>query len=149
MKHIEVVAAIIIYEDKVLCMQRDKNKHNYISFKYEFPGGKIEKGEDKVSALTREIKEEMELEIDITEDDFFYTVEHQYPDFKITMHSYLCKVDTNKFVRTEHVNHIWSSIEDLHKIDWAGADIPIVKKLQENKKIERLGITTGFDERST
>ena len=47
MKHIEVVAAIIIYENKILCVQRGENKLSYISKKYEFPDGKMEPGETK------------------------------------------------------------------------------------------------------
>ena len=48
MKSHEVVAAIITYQDKILCMQRAKGKYEYMSYKYEFPGGKIELGETSV-----------------------------------------------------------------------------------------------------
>ena len=136
MKHIEVVAAVIIYKQKVLCMQRGKNKHDYISYKYEFPGGKIEDGESKAEALIRELKEEMNMNISITEEDYFLTVNHAYPDFTITMYSYLCNVDTDKFVRKEHINHIWLPLENLDTLDWAQADRPIVEKLQGENKLE-------------
>ena len=65
MKHIEVVAGIIEYNDKILCMQRDKGKFDYVSFKWEFPGGKIEEGETKEEALKRELREEMEMDVEI------------------------------------------------------------------------------------
>lgn len=58
MKHIKVVAAIITHKEKILCVQRGVHKYNYISKKYEFPGGKIEIGETQEDALIREIKEE-------------------------------------------------------------------------------------------
>ncbi|AKB77701.1 Mutator mutT protein (7,8-dihydro-8-oxoguanine-triphosphatase) [Methanosarcina horonobensis HB-1 = JCM 15518] len=129
MKHIEVVAGIIIYEDRILCMQRDANKYDYLSYKYEFPGGKVEPGETNSQALMRELLEEMGIEIKVSENDFFMTVIHQYPDFKITMHSYICRVSSSEFVRKEHINHVWLKRLDLDKLDWAPADQPIVKKL--------------------
>ena len=133
MKKLEVVAAIIMYEDKILCMQRNKGKYDYVSYKYEFPGGKIEPGETKAQALQRELLEEMELKVSITEEDYFMTVEHAYPDFEVTMHSFICNVETQKFVRKEHIDHKWRKREELNRLDWAPADIPIVKKLEEYK----------------
>ena len=59
MKKIEVVAGIIFFEDKILCVQRPKNKLTYISEKFEFPGGKIEKNETNIEALNRELLEEL------------------------------------------------------------------------------------------
>ena len=62
-KLVEVVAAIIVHNDEILCVQRGPNKYAYISEKFEFPGGKIEPGEDQVSALKRELNEELNVEI--------------------------------------------------------------------------------------
>ena len=129
MKHLEVVAAIIRYRDAFLCMQRDAGKYAYVSYKYEFPGGKVEPGESDPQALMRELSEEMDIQTNITEDDFFMTVNHQYPDFSITMHSYLCKVDRPDFVRKVHINHQWLPVEQLDQLDWAPADQPIVTEL--------------------
>lgn len=118
-----------MYGDKILCMQRDAGKYDYISYKYEFPGGKIEPGETNSEALMRELHEEMGVEINISEKDFFMTVTYQYPDFKVTMHSYICRVNNPEFVRKEHINHAWLKSQDLDKLDWVPADQPIVKKL--------------------
>ena len=131
MKRIEVVAAIIINNSKILCMQRGKSEQRYISYKYEFPGGKIEPGETKTGALKREIYEEMNISVEVAEEDLFMTVDHTYPDFALTMHSYICHVDSQEFVRKEHVNHKWVKPEDLNTLDWAEADFPIVEKLME------------------
>ena len=128
MKKIDVVAAIIQCGEETLCVQRGPAKLDYISKKYEFPGGKIEIGETKESAIIREIKEE--LHIDILEPKFFNTVLHQYPDFHITMHTFICPVKSKEITLTEHIDEKWLRIDELHKLDWAEADIPIVEKLQ-------------------
>jgi 8-oxo-dGTP diphosphatase len=124
---IEVVAAIIYFEGKILCVQRPKNKLSYISEKFEFPGGKIEQGETREEALKRELFEELNIFTEIK--SFFTTVVHDYPDFELTMHSYICEVETKKINLNEHITQEWLSINELNKLDWAAADIPIVNKL--------------------
>ncbi len=135
MKHLEVVAGIIVNDGKILCMQRNKGKYDYVSYKFEFPGGKIEDGETRPEALMRELREEMELDTNITESDFFLTVEHSYPDFSITMHSFICRVKTDKFIRKEHVDHKWLRPSELSILDWAEADKPIVEKIIKGENI--------------
>ena len=130
MKHYEVVAAIIVYDNKILCMQRDKAKYDYTSYKFEFPGGKVESGEENHKALERELKEELDMNVSISEDDFLLTVEHAYPDFAITMHSYLCKVETPDFIMKEHISFKWLTVNELDTLDWAEADKPIVEFLK-------------------
>ncbi len=127
MKQIEVVAAIIIRDDRILCTQRSKHKYQYISEKFEFPGGKIEVGETEIQALKREIREELSIEIEVR--DKFLTVEHIYPDFSIKMHSYICHSNVETIRFSEHINHSWLLKEELVNLDWAAADIPIVEKL--------------------
>ena len=133
MKHYEVVAAVIEYKDKILCMQRGEAKYDYTSYKFEFPGGKVEAGEEKYVALSRELREEMELDVVIGEEDYLLTVEHTYPDFAITMHAYLCKVDTPDFVMKEHISFKWLPVSELGSLDWAEADKPIVEWLKKRK----------------
>ena len=128
MKTLEVVAAIIVDHDEILCMQRGAYKLSYISKKYEFPGGKVEVGESLQTALMRELDEE--LKMDIIVDDLFLTVDHTYPDFHIIMHGFLCHVLTRELQLTEHIDYKWLSIDKLETLDWAAADLPIVKKLQ-------------------
>lgn len=127
MKHIQVVAAIIRDGQKVLCVQRGKHKYEYISRKYEFPGGKVEPNETNEAAIKREIDEELSMDIEVI--SYFMTVEHQYPDFRITMRCFKCNCASNKVVLTEHINYQWLPIEEIKSLDWAAADIPIVQKL--------------------
>lgn len=136
-KHFVVTAAIIQNEQEILCMQRNRSQYDYVSYKYEFPGGKVEPGESLENGLIRELHEEMDIHVDIRPDDFFMTVEHQYPDFTITMHSFLVAVDTRFFTRKEHVNHIWLKKTELLTLDWAPADLPIVKKLMHAPELHR------------
>jgi 8-oxo-dGTP diphosphatase len=130
MKKIEVVAAVIFFEDKILCVQRPKNKLPYISEKFEFPGGKIEQGETQKEALKRELREELDIVTDIK--SLFLTVVHQYPDFELTMHSFICEAKSKELILNEHIAQEWLSPTELKNLDWAAADIPIVNKLVMN-----------------
>lgn len=130
MKKISVVAGIIFYNNEILCVQRPKNKYAYISEKFEFPGGKIEEGETKEQALSRELVEELEITVEIKQ--LFLTVAHPYPDFELTMHSFICEVTNKELTLHEHIACEWLTLKDLNKLDWAAADIPIVNKLVSN-----------------
>lgn len=127
MKHISVVAAIIMHENKILCVQRGENKYDYISRKYEFPGGKIEENETREGALIREIKEELHMDITIKND--FLLVDHEYPNFRLTMQSFVCSTLSPQLTLTEHLDYKWLNKNELQHLDWAAADIPIVNKL--------------------
>lgn len=131
MKKIEVVAAILTHNEKILCAQRAENKLDYISKKFEFPGGKIELGESKKEALKRELEEELSISPEINE--LFITVTHQYPDFELTMHTFMCNVDTKEITLNEHISSKWLKRDELLGLDWAAADIPIVEKLMQNE----------------
>ena len=128
MKHYHVVAAIIEHEGKILCVQKGKTKFDYTTYKYEFPGGKVEEGETPQEALVREIAEELNYRITVT--DFIVTVTHEYPDFAITMDAFLCKASNKDFSLNEHINAVWLSPTQLNTLDWAAADIGIVEAVQ-------------------
>lgn len=131
MKHIEVSAAILIYKDHILCTQRGEGKYKYVSFKYEFPGGKIEAGESPKGALRRELFEEMDVDIRTENMQFFYTVNYKYPDFEVTMHSFICPMKLDAFKLKEHIDYKWVNIDNLDSLDWSPADIPIVRELKK------------------
>lgn len=126
-KHIEVVAAILTFEECYLAVQRGTAKLDYISHKWEFPGGKVEKGESLEGAINRELQEE--LAITITDPQLLITIKHCYPDFDITMHCFVCALETNQVELKEHIAQKWLSRDELMSVDWAAADIPAVRKL--------------------
>ena len=129
MKSIKVVAAIIFREEKVLSVQRAENDKEYVSLKWEFPGGKVEVGESREEALVREIREELSVDIEVSE--FLMTVEHAYPDFHLTMHVFKCVLDQGEITLNEHFALKWLSIDGLDQLDWAAADVPVVKSLMQ------------------
>jgi 8-oxo-dGTP diphosphatase len=124
MEHYDVVAAVIEYDGKYLCMQRGKTKYEYTSFKYEFPGGKIEKGETPQQALKRELEEEMAYEVNIERS--LVTVEQTYPDFAITMEAFLCHATSPHFTLKEHKDYKWLPMNKMNDLDWAAADIKVL-----------------------
>ena len=130
MKHLDVVAGILIYNHKVLCMQRNVHKYDYLSYKFEFPGGKIEAGETQVDALVRELKEELDITVSLSSMTYFTSISYTYPDFSLSLHCYLCHLDSNLFTLKEHCSFKWCSVEDLDTLDWADADLIIVEKLK-------------------
>ena len=127
MKRIEVVAAVIQHQNKILAVQRGPAKYAYISEKWEFPGGKMETGESEEQTIIREIREELDMQIKVQSK--LLTVEHPYPDFHLTMHTYLCETEAREPKLTEHLAYRWLSMNELAEMDWAGADEPVVEIL--------------------
>ena len=135
MKTIEVVAGVIKHNKSVLCLQKNENKYDYISYKFEFPGGKVEPNEDFKKALMRELHEEMDVQLEEEQLSYLMTVQHQYPDFHIIMHTYVCETGDIEFRLHEHIDAKWSTVETIDALDWAAADLPIVEKLKAEKII--------------
>lgn len=126
MKNIEVVAAIIVKDNKIFATQR-----GYGDFKdmWEFPGGKMEAGESPEEALKREIREE--LATDIAIDRFVCTVEHDYPAFHLTMHNYICHIVSGSLDLIEHEAARWLAPCDLDSVNWLPADLKILPYLKD------------------
>lgn len=133
MKEIFVVAGIIEKDNKILCMQRSAGKHDYVSYKWEFPGGKIEEGESEEEALIRELREEMELDVEVLSK--FESIRHEYPDLIVNMSCYLCSTHDEDFKLNVHKDYRWLGIDELDSLDWAGADLPVVKKLMDKNNM--------------
>ena len=133
LKTIEVVAAVIVKNGDVLATQRG---YGEFKGKWEFPGGKIKEGENREEALKREIKEELNADIDVLE--FLTTVNYDYPSFHLIMHAFICSLNDNiEFVyhskdELEHDNMIWLDKDDLDYLDWLPADIEIVNSYKKN-----------------
>ena len=127
-KHYEVVAAIFMDKHKRIFCAKRKNKGE-LALKWEFPGGKIEINELPEDALKREIIEEL----NIISYDFkpFLTISHSYNTFDITLQSFICEGSFHDLVLNDHEEVQWVKIKDLLKLDWADADLPIVKKIIE------------------
>jgi 8-oxo-dGTP diphosphatase len=127
MKQINTVAALILNDkNEILCTQRAESKYDYISYKWEFPGGKVEAGETEEETLKRELEEELQIEVDIL--DKFYQVEHTYEHFNLSMPVYLCKLKTNDLKLMVHTSIKWLKPEQMLTLDWAGADVPVAQK---------------------
>lgn len=126
MKTINVVAAIIIKDNKIFATQR-----GYGEFKdgWEFPGGKVEQGEAPENAIVREIKEELDTVIEVKE--YFDTVEYDYPNFHLSMKCYICAVVSGKIELLEHEAAKWLDKDSLDSVAWLPADLGLVDKLKD------------------
>lgn len=124
MKTIKVVAAIILHGNDIFATQR-----GYGEFEggWEFPGGKVEQGESSQAALVREIKEELDMEIEVGK--LFYTVEYDYPQFHLSMDCFLCKIKSGSPVLKEHEAARWLTRETLNSVEWLPADLDVVERL--------------------
>lgn len=124
-KIVNVVAAIILGEDKIFATQR-----GYGEFQggWEFPGGKIEEGETPEQALLREIKEELDTEIVVKE--LFDTVEYDYPNFHLSMQCFICNIKSGDLVLKEHEAAKWLTKETLDSVDWLPADQGLIERLK-------------------
>lgn len=125
MKKIEVVAAIIYKDGEYFATQRGYGEFEGM---WEFPGGKIEPDESSESALKREIQEE--LGIDITINKFLCTTDYDYPSFHLTMHCYLCSVESGEIELREHKSARWLTVELLDSVEWLPADKEVIEKLK-------------------
>ena len=126
MKTVRVVAAVIKEADKIFATQR-----GYGEFKdgWEFPGGKIEPGETPEEALVREIKEELDAEIEVIKK--LTDVEYQYPTFHLSMECFWAKVVSGKLILKEHEAARWLGKDELDSVDWLPADKGLIELIRE------------------
>ena len=126
MKTIEVSSAIIIKDDKVFITQRG---YGEFKDKWEFPGGKLEKIESGKQCIVREIREELDADIDVI--DLLNTIEYTYPSFHLVMHNYICKLKNSHMQILEHEAAKFVNANELSDIDFLPADLLIIEKLKD------------------
>lgn len=126
MKTINVVAAVIFKDGKVFATQR-----GYGEFKdgWEFPGGKVEPGESPEDALRREIREELEVEVNVG--DLIDTIEYDYPAFHLSMKCFACTIAGGSPHLLEHEAAKWLTSTQLGSVNWLPADVTLIPKIEK------------------
>ena len=125
LKRIEVVAAVIFDEQgRIFATQR-----GYGEWKdwWEFPGGKIEAGESREQALQREIREDLEAEIEVGE--LMKTIDYDYPNFHLTMYCFKCRLAVTGYRLREHEAAKWLAPSELNSVNWLPADEDFIKEI--------------------
>ncbi|MBM7614948.1 (deoxy)nucleoside triphosphate pyrophosphohydrolase [Alkaliphilus hydrothermalis] len=124
---IDVVAAILKQGDKILIARRKEGKS--LGGYWEFPGGKIEEGESPEKSLIRELKEEMMIDIKVTEP--FGENIHDYGDKKIRLIAFWGEIDSGEIVLKDHDCIEWVFPKDLHQYNFSPADVSFVEQLMK------------------
>lgn len=124
MNEVKVTCAIISLHDKTLVVQRSEKMK--LPLKWEFPGGKIEKGEDEIECVKREIKEELNIEIEITSK--LTPTSFNYPDISVHLIPFTANYKSGEIILSEHQQYLLLSKNELRKLDWAEADLPILNE---------------------
>ena len=119
-----VTCAIIHFDDKILAVQRSDTMK--LPLKWEFAGGKIEKGETEIDCIKREIFEELNIIIDVKKR--LTPVIHQYSDFKIKLIPFIADYVSGELLFKEHSDFVLVNKNELINLDWADADLPILKQ---------------------
>src|SRR5690606_32471409 len=125
-----VTCAIIIQNGKILVCQRSGAMD--LPLKWEFPGGKVEPGEDEKLTIVREIKEELHLDIEVVKR--LQPVAHEYPAFRICLVPFIARMVGGELLLEEHADCQWVMVDELDRYDWAPADLPIVEQLKAEPK---------------
>ena len=125
-KTINVVAALIRDGKRVFATARGYG--NYKGW-WEFPGGKVEPGESPEDALAREIREELDSEISV--DEYISTIEHDYPEFHLSMRCYWCSLISGDLVLKEAEDAKWLDVETIDSVKWLPADITLIDEVKK------------------
>ena len=124
-KTIHVTCAIIYFKDKILVTQRSENMK--LPLKWEFPGGKLEDNESEVDCIKREIKEEINIEIEVIRK--LTNVLYDYGTFIINLIPFVSEHISGEIKLTEHKDFKLLDKSELENLDWAAADLPIIEEL--------------------
>lgn len=125
----EVAAGLIVDDDgRVLACLRPAGKH--LGGKWEFPGGKVEPGESPADALMRELEEELSIRVAVGR--AFTPVVWDYGQSRIRLHPFECRIVSGNVVAHEHSEIRWCRRDELSGLDWAAADIPVLKELLQS-----------------
>ena len=125
------VAAAVICDDMENPAKIFATAKGYGEFKgqWEFPGGKIEAGESSEEALVREIREELDTEIEVGA--LIHTIEYDYPAFHLSMDCFLAKVTTGRLTLREAEAVRWLTRRELYEVQWLPADISLIEVLEK------------------
>jgi 8-oxo-dGTP diphosphatase len=124
MKMIDVTCGIITFDNKILVVQRSETMK--LPLKWEFPGGKIEEGETEEECILREIKEELNIEIELI--SRLSPSIYDYPEFSIRLIPFTAILKSGDIKLSEHKQYLFLNKDDLKKIDWAEADLPVLEE---------------------
>ncbi len=128
-KTIRVVAAVILQDEQVLATQRGYGKYKDW---WEFPGGKVEEGETPEMAIVREIREELDVHIEV--ESFLTTVEYDYPEFHLSMDCYWCRLQEGQIRLLEHEAARWLPVHDLRQVHWLPADVLVIEEIEKTEQ---------------
>lgn len=118
----DVTCAIIFFGKKILATRRARGLH--LEGLWEFPGGKIEPGENAEECIVREIREELNIEINILKS--LSSIEHHYPEKSIRLIPFLCEITSGNLLLTEHSEFRWLTKEEIDSMNWAAADRELI-----------------------
>lgn len=124
---IKVICAIITIDGKILAVQRSRIMS--LPMKWEFPGGKLEPAETEMECIKREIREELNIEIEVL--NRLLPSIHPYPTFTIELIPYTANYVSGELKLKEHNNYVLLTKDELRTLDWAEADLPIVHEVMK------------------
>ena len=127
MEPIIVTCAIITINNKILAVQRSNRMS--LPMKWEFPGGKLEPNETEIACIKREIREELNIEIEVV--DRLTPSVHSYPTFTIELIPYRANYLSGQLQLKEHHHYLLLNKNELDALDWAEADLPIVEEIMK------------------
>lgn len=120
-----VVCAVIYIGKKILVTQRSEKMK--LPLKWEFPGGKLEKDEKEIDCIKRELKEELNIEVRVIKK--LTNSIYDYSTFQINLIPYVVEYVSGEIILAEHASYKLLEKGSLNTLDWAEADLPIIKEL--------------------